>query len=47
MKPGLATADPGAADGCTDLLIKALGIGLAGLLLIPLCALLLCLCVLA
>lgn len=41
MKRGLQLLTLAPLIGCTDLLIKALGIGLAGLLLIPLCALLL------
>ena len=40
MKHGLQLLTLAPLIGCTDLLIKALGIGLAGLLLIPLCALL-------
>ena len=40
MKRGLQLLTLAPLIGCTDLLIKALGIGLAGLLLIPLCALL-------
>ncbi|TXH95674.1 MAG: electron transporter RnfE [Pseudomonas sp.] len=41
MKPALPLLSLVPLVGCTDLLIEALGIGLAGLLLIPLCALLL------
>ena len=41
MKRGLQLLTLASLISCTDLLIKALGIGLAGLLLIPLCALLL------